>query len=279
MNADRYPASRARSPRALEPFLDEEEFLAACAELAKEPNRSRLNDSKGLPDATRDEASLRTMPSAAEQLQDPATRPNFAEVADLQKIIRRLEAHVEELRESLTESQAQVQRNSGILRENEMLRQSLAHAHEQRSADAKALEDLMRQGSPAQSEVLELRQALSVLTADRAVDIADLKEAKRRETEARAELETLREELDNVKLRHDEATTALDAARQRGNEARTELATAMTLVLDHDSALARLRQVITERDREIDELRRHVLEAEEARAADAAAFLDSLNGR
>ncbi len=237
MNAHRYPGSSSRSPRALERPLDEEEFLDACLALAKGPHWLRLNDPQGPPDEAPVVASPRVRQSAAEHVEDSATRPNPADMDEHQRVIRRLEAHIEELREALTESQARIRESSEISRQNEMLRQALAQANEQRSADANVLS---------------------------------------REAQVRAELETLREELDNVRTRHKDTIEALDAAIQRGHEARAKAAAAMTLVLDHDSEVARLRHSITERDRQIDDLRRRLLEAEQARAADAAAFLDSL---
>jgi len=232
MNADRTSLSSTRSPKALERPHDDEEFLAACVAIIMEPDGSRVNGSPGPPDDARGEASPGTMPSATAHVEHAATRPNPVETADLHQVIRRLQAHVEELREALTESQSQSKGSSEISRENEMLRQELAHAHRLRSADAKALEDWMDPESYAQAEVVILSQTLTAMTADRAVDMADLKEARLREAQIRAELQTLREELDHV---------------------------------------------VTERGREIDELRRHLLEAEEGRATDAAAFLESLN--
>ena len=282
MAADRRYASGTRSPSASEQTIDadDREFLAAClAAISGKPVQG-LHDAMVRPDEdARREANPRAMASVAPNTSK--TRPpgpNPAEMVDTNKVIRRLKAHIEELREALTESRAQIKASSETLRENEALRQSLAHSREQRSADAKALEDfLTHHESDARSEVETLHQVLSAMTADRDTGISDLKEARRREAQIRAELQTLREELTNVNMRYDDTTTALEAAIQRGNQARAELATAMTAISDHDSAVEQLRQIITERDQQIDELRQHLLKAEEARVADAAAFLDSLN--
>ncbi len=145
---------------------------------------------------------------------------------------------------ALTESQAQNEACSATERENEVLRQALIQAREQRASNVSAIEDLVRQVAAAQSELETMGQTLSTTTAERGVEMADLREARRREAEVR-----------------------------------DQLATAMTAISDHDAEVERLRQVIANRDLEIGELRQRLLEAEEARAADAAAFLDSLNQR
>ncbi len=278
MDADRQRESSTRSSNTSEQTLDENgaEFIAECWAFVKRSAVRGLHDAKVWSEDAR-KASPRVTASGSEHDQNSAARPNPAEMDASQRLIRPLKPQIQELREALTESQAQIKKSSETLRENEVLRQSLARAREQRSADVKTLEDLGRHQSDARSEVETLRQVLSSMKADRDADISDLREARRREAQVRTELQTLREELNNLAVRYDDTTTALEAAIQRDGQARAELATTMTGISDRDSAVAQLRQIITERDREIEELRRHLLEAEEARVADAAAILDSLN--
>lgn len=222
---------------------DDSEFAADCLAFAKGsdvPHRHGANGRR-----KRLEASPRIAVSEPEHdLREADPRPNPAAQADVQGIIRQLRTHIEELRTSLSESQAQNEAISATLHENEALRQALTHARGQRSADVNAIEDLERQLSAAQSELAITSQALSAMTAERGVDMADLNEARRREAHARA-----------------------------------ELATAITAISGHDSELEQLRQIITNGDLEIAELRQRLLEAEEARAVDAAAFLDALHER
>jgi len=281
MDADRHDESSTRSPSGLEQTLEENdpEFIAACLAVTKGPAVPGLDDAKVGPEDARGVASPRVTASGSEHDQSSAARANPAEMADSQRLIRRLEAHIDELREALTESQAQIKESSESLRENEVLRQSLARAREQHSADVKTLEDLTRHESDARSEVETLHQVLSAMKAVRGADNSDLTEARRREAQVRTELQTLREELNNVEVRHDDTTRALEAAIQRDSLARAELATATTVISDRDSTVEQLRHIINERDREIEELRQHLLEAEEARGADAAAILDSLKHR
>lgn len=219
------------------------EFAADCLAATKQAAAAHLRAPSGRLNGL--EAGPRVPDSESEHvLGDADTRPNPADQADLQGIIRGLKAHIEELRKALTESQAQNKASSATARENEALRQALTHAREQRSADANAIQDLVRQVASAQSELVMVGQTLSATTGEHRVDLADLKEARRRE-----------------------------------GKVRDELATAMTAISGHDAKVDQLRQIITSRDLEIVELRQRLLEAEEARAADAAAFLDSLTER
>lgn len=104
-----------------------------------------------------------------------------------------------------------------------------------------------------------------------------LREARRREGQVRVELQTLQSELTNVKARYNETLTALEAASERASRARIEFENAMSAIAERDAAINAMRQTMAEQNREINELQRLLIEAEEARIADASAILDSLD--
>lgn len=225
--------------------IDDPAFVADCMALTKRPAAPLFPGANVMHETARGEAGSRAARSDPEHtMRAAATRPSPADHTELQGTVRRLRTHIEELREALTESQAQNEASSATERENEVLRQALIQAREQRASNVSAIEDLVRQVAAAQSELETMGQTLSTTTAERGVEMADLREARRREAEVR-----------------------------------DQLATAMTAISGHDAEVERLRQVIANRDLEIGELRQRLLQAEEARAADAAAFLDSLNQR
>jgi chromosome segregation ATPase len=242
------------------------EFLAACLALASGSAVPPDDDPKMSSDEARADSTQRATASP-ERDQTTSHRPSPNDAPDTEDVIRRLKTRVEHLREQHAE----------ILRENDVLRQSLASVREQRSADGKALEDFLNhQESDIRSEVETLNQVLLAMTADRDAALTGEREAERREAQLRNDLQSLREELELVKMRYDNTTKILDTALHEGRQARADLTDAMTMASERDSEVERLRQTITQRDREVDELRQHLLEAEEARVADAAAFLDSL---
>lgn len=131
--------------------------------------------------------------------------------------------------------------------------------------------------SQARSGAEELRHQLGALTADHESDVAALREARRREDQVRAELETLQHDLSNFKKLYADSAAAVQAASQRASEAHDEFADAMTAISDRDAQIEKLGQVIADQDREIADLQRRLLQAEEARIADASAILDSLD--
>ncbi len=142
-------------------------------------------------------------------------------------------------------------------------------------------------------------------TSNVEADSSALREARRREAQVRVELETLQTELQtvraqvqtlqselqtvqteletrhaelaNVKARYNETLTALEAASERASHARIEFGNAMTAISERDAAINEMRQIMANQDREINELQRLLIEAEEARISDAAAILDSLD--
>src|SRR5688500_4080965 len=100
MDAVHRHESNTRTPNPSEQTLDvaDPEFQAACMALVQDklvvPG---LHDTKvRREENARHEASPRPVPSAAERVEDSASQPDSAEVADLRKVIRRLEAHIEE---------------------------------------------------------------------------------------------------------------------------------------------------------------------------------------
>lgn len=109
------------------------------------------------------------------------------------------------------------------------------------------------------------------------VESAALREARRRESQVRVELQTLQAELASVKARYNETLTALEAASERASQARIEFGNAMSAISERDAAINQMRQSMAEQDREINELQRLLIEAEEARISDASAILDSLD--
>jgi chromosome segregation ATPase len=118
------------------------------------------------------------------------------------------------------------------------------------------------------------QRARAAVTVDRTVvDGSELAEAQRREAQARADLQSLWEEFNHLKQRHDEADTELRAVTQRETQVRAQLADAMRAIAEHESAAEQLRRVVAERDQEVHGLRQRLTAVEEARAADAAAFI------
>lgn len=114
-------------------------------------------------------------------------------------------------------------------------------------------------------------------TSNEESDSVALREARRREAQIRTELETIQAELANVKSRYNETLSALEAASERASHARIEFGNAMSAVAERDAAINDMRQKIADQDREINELQRLLIEAEEARISDASAILDSLD--
>jgi DNA repair exonuclease SbcCD ATPase subunit len=247
MDTDRHTESRTHYLSASEADLDPEspEFLNACLDLIKQsPARSLHSADVGGPRGE-------TSPAAHD-----AAR--YEESADRQRLARQLETHIDELREALASTQAQIKQSAETLREHEELRQSLA-------------------GARQNGETASLQHLVSATISDRDADIAALREARRREGQVRAELDTLRADSTNVRILYDQAAAALEAASQRASQARAEYATAMDVISDRNAAIEQLRRDIATRDREIEDLQRQLLKAEEARIADAAAFIDSLD--
>ncbi|MEO6605441.1 MAG: hypothetical protein ABIN55_07490 [Aeromicrobium sp.] len=234
------------------------------------------------------------------------------ETVDITELVRRHESELDELRAEFSEAQAQIKVNYQTLLEHEELRQTLASARKQRIAEMMAFQGSTHDELDGPGDPETLHQLFDAMMEDRDADISALREARRRETEARTELETLRKELSGGQAKHSETSTALEAESLRLRQAHTELetlrdqlssitidhaetetalaeeskrtrrtqaelATAMQTISNYESALERSRQAISDRDLEIGQLQQHILQVEEARAADATAILESLD--
>lgn len=114
-------------------------------------------------------------------------------------------------------------------------------------------------------------------TAADEFESAAVREARRRESQVRVELQTLQTELTNVKARYADTIDALEAASERASQARIEFGNAMAAIAERDADINEMRQIMADQDREINELQRLLIQAEEARIADASAILDSLD--
>jgi len=114
--------------------------------------------------------------------------------------------------------------------------------------------------------------------------VSALRDVWLRHAEDRAELEALRAEFTEVSARYEDTTTALKAASQEASQTGAQLAEAKLAIADRDHVIDKLRQTLAEREQQIlgqdlliEQLENHLLQVEEARAADASAILESLD--
>lgn len=165
-------------------------------------------------------------------------------------------------------------------------RRLAAHIHERERTDVPpapapqvASEPPPAQPSPAPAPqvAFEPPPAQPSPAAAAEVDGAALREARRREDQVRARMQALEAELSSVKARYNESLQSLELASQRAGQARIEFGNALAAISERDTAINQMRQVIADQDREITELQRRLIEAEEARIADASAILESLD--
>lgn len=262
MDAVSHRESSARRANVPNVPLDESDpdFIAACQEFVKRSVR--------VVEAAPEVHQVAQVPEADQVDQPPAPRWEPAEAADSQRLVLALEGQIVQLREELATSQARIVQVSDALAEREAL---LA----QGSDDAAALEDARRREALARQEVDELRRALTATSADREDRINELTQAMQREASSRTEVAALRGELDGMTSRYVDLSAALETVSKHDNQVSSELRMALTAVSDLKTTVEQLRLMVAQRDREIDQLRQALLEAEEARIADATAIIES----
>lgn len=143
------------------------------------------------------------------------------------------------------------------------------------------LEALREELTAARLRHNETIAALNSATQVAEHDRAKLAAAMRAISDRDSTIEHLRR---SVSERDQETIAALQSASQLADHNRSEIAAVMNTVAERDSTIEGLRQSIADRDqliaardREIAELQRLALQAEEDRIADAAAILGSLD--
>jgi hypothetical protein len=128
----------------------------------------------------------------------------------------------------------------------------------------------------ARAEHAQVLAALQESSAEHARVLAALQESKARETQLRSELEAIQSRLSETTTTEVRTTDELEQQIQLNALIKGELATAKSTIARLQYDHAEQGQLITEAEREIIELRRALLAAEERHTAEASAFLKTL---